>query len=151
MNDTRLQKEYKTKEDLRAVLDSLESTKKDAHETNIDELDSVKLPNGQEMERWQKVKALQLLDDVGAGQFKSGRRGYPTRLMWHRPIKEVIQIARGKGNSNENANGKGGQVDMLQHQFPVRENCVIQLSLPANLTTGEAARLNQFIQALAVK
>ncbi len=89
-----------------------------------------------------------------------GRRGRLTRFQWRDGIGmlEAVHAARG-GTSGavltestpgeEVAGGRRvGVQEQLVHQFAIRPDCIVRVTLPVDFSREEAERLAAFIKAL---
>ena len=93
-------------------------------------------------------QVLEQLAAAGCGEFRVGRRGWPTRLDW-----SIDAIAAGKvakGEAVEVEAPKDGQLrpNMTEVEFPLRDDLVVSMVLPKDLTEKEAERLSTFLRSL---
>ena len=96
------------------------------------------------------------LGDMGVGEYIMGRKGHPSRIAWNYSIRSLGEVAAG---TSDNPAGIGHDADvedgtsdetgkLISHAFQLREDCQIELNLPADLTTREAERLALFIKTV---
>jgi hypothetical protein len=111
-----------------------------------------------------------LLDDVGVGTFKRAytRDGdkLPARIYWHYVLRSIGLAAKGESqdlrlieDADDDVEQAGAintrsthllrSLDSIEHRFPLRQGRIAILELPIDLTKEEAARLSNFIAALA--
>ncbi len=126
-------------------------------ETDVDVL--VKGTNeniGPEYERRRLVRIFfKELEKVGIGTLRIGRRGKPTRFIWKTGMLEVVRtVGTDEGGSNTIENLQSDEESkprILAHRYNLRENYVVNIDLPVNLTEIEAERLSAFIKSLPLK
>lgn len=93
------------------------------------------------------------LDELECGDFKTGRRGWPSRFEWTAEIISVGRAAIGEQEDiqqidiDEEADAED-ETDWLTHTFHLRPNVEIEIELPMDLSPDEASRITQFIAAL---
>lgn len=110
------------------------------------------------------------LDEIGAGKFVLGRRGYPTRFMWdwrHVPSHALASIALGQAQPEDFAkqDDASAEVDEPQdlldedtvepetilertHRFHLREDYEARLVTPLDITAKEIAELARWVSTL---
>ncbi len=103
------------------------------------------------------LQALRDLAEAGAGEFKVGRHGAKSRIVWEYHVRSLAAAARGEGGpiklteveekelAEEAEDVEEGDV---VHEFLLRPGKKIRLTLPSDLTQREAERLGGFIQSL---
>lgn len=114
------------------------------------------------------VALLRKLDDIGAGEFKVGRRGSKTRIEWLYSQRGLGQAARGEAaqpekidevdpdeledseadveTAGETSDEVGEDDGLIAHSFQLRPDLRLSIRLPADLTSKEAERLAGFIR-----
>jgi hypothetical protein len=108
-----------------------------------------------ELDRRDVITVLQKLDQAGCGKFVIGRRGQKSRFQWRVPMMDVgrAAAARGDGADPEQAiDGSEpvrGGLSWLDHEYRLRPDLIVKLSLPQDLTALEAARLSDFVKTLS--
>jgi hypothetical protein len=147
-----------------------------AKSVTVDDLEA-ELGDEDRYDRWAIIADLKDLQGHIRGRFVAGRRGKPSRLETDFPLKDFDSdnvdgtpnsvaaaprpekpTATSSGTSvTEEAAGetktlKPGDAgrDLRQWQFPLRENLVVSVELPLDLTEREAERLATWVGALAV-
>jgi hypothetical protein len=100
------------------------------------------------------VRALKMLEDEGGGKFISGRRGKKSRFQPSPALANALE-AREDSRVGTEASSVGrtrtasaDQAPFVTHQFALREELVVTLQLPSNLTERESERLAGFIRTL---
>lgn len=96
------------------------------------------------------------LAEIGVGEFVVGRRGAESRLRWHYDVKSLAAVARGEivGEPDEVPHDAPQDDDddmtegLLDHEFRLRSDLKIVISLPGNLTKGEAERVANWVRSL---
>lgn len=99
-------------------------------------------------------------DRVGAGEFKVGRRGAASRMVWHYSVRSLGAAAQGTAepeaiDPTEIDEGREIEADLVEaeyelgwiiHTFQLRPAQRVTIRLPADLTAREAERLAGFIR-----
>ncbi len=102
------------------------------------------------------VDALRALDSIRVGNFIVGRRGQPSRFEWE-ASPAVVEKALEELEAPQDATSRldespsaaqAAEQKLLSHQFRLRPNLTVELRLPMDLTSTEAARLADFIKTL---
>ena len=98
------------------------------------------------------------LDEIGVGKFVVGRRGHPSRIEWSYSIQSLGEIAEGQidqpqeisshSDIDDEIDDELEEASNLQHEFQLRDDFKIKLSLPNDLNPKEAERLALFIKAI---
>jgi hypothetical protein len=120
--------------------------------------------NNKPISRYNAVSFIKKLSEYGCGRFVIGRRGQPSRLEWDVDALElaravlqpnaVTQIPNTEPVATESEARKSDPdlvLAVLEHTFILRPDFPVKLSLPANLTPHEAARLSRFVEALPME
>ena len=102
------------------------------------------------------VDALRALESLGGlGTFVVGRRGQPSRFQWREDphnvtgALEILTAQDATSRLRENLPAAPSEApELLNHHFRLRPNLTVELRLPENLTSTEAARLADFIKTL---
>lgn len=158
-----LQSLYQADEVARRLLDNLANRRKDRRITPASRAAVLADASHGEV-----VALLRKLDEIGAGEFKVGRRGSKTRIEWLYSQRGLGQAARGDTaqpekidevdpaeledseadvetdaeTSDEEAEDDG----LVAHSFQLRPDLCLSIRLPADLTSKEAERLGGFIR-----
>ena len=116
---------------------------------------------GPRIARRELVKTLREFAVAGCGRFIAGRHTSPSRMVWALSLNEVkaainppaVAIKPPPTETPASQPPKDAPTPndgwgMFVHPFRLRPTLNISLSLPANLTVGEADRLAKFIQSL---
>ena len=98
----------------------------------------------------QAREVLQGLADRGCGDFRIGRRGWPTRIDWKVSAIDTGKAARGEVDEvAERAPGEEPlAANMQEVEFPLRDDLRLSFQLPKDLTEKEADRIAKFLMAL---
>jgi len=121
--------------------------------TNVDRALTNLENAGHEFTRQQLVTVFKALDEIECGDFKIGRRGWPSRFEWSTGITSVGRAAIGEQEDVEQIetdadDDTGSETDWLTHTFHLRPNVEVELELPMDLSPNEAKRFAQFIDSL---
>lgn len=109
--------------------------------------------------RWNVIKALKKLQDLGFLYFISGRKGRVSRVVWNISTRKLnsavkdnviseIEIASNKYNT-EIPKVKRNLGTTFRHSFQLRPDMKINFSLPKNIQKEEITCLSTFITTLA--
>lgn len=108
------------------------------------------------------IEVVKEVQKAGAGYYRVGRRGSPTRIEWLYQMDSVGQVARGD-HSNlifsdearnliiDEASAETGLKKFdstLSHTFRLRRTETVTFHLPADLSETEANRLADFVRSL---
>ena len=124
-------------------------------ETVLDTLEHKLKRAGKPVPRAEIVKFFKLLQDFGAGELIVGRKGHSSRFRWQVDSINLSTIdvsfdkpETPKINGTSDILGTSGPTVLITHRFQLRADLVVEIKLPADLTTAEAGRLGQFINAI---
>lgn len=110
------------------------------------------------------VTLFRKLDELGAGEFKLGRRGSKTRIEWLYSVRSLGEVAQGAAGQPEEIDpaeledtetetsdadaleSEMAEGEWLVHPFQLRPGLRITIKLPVDLTSKEAERLAGFIR-----
>ena len=157
-NLSKLKKLYRNNESARKLLDYLGARKNNMNQTTVDRLVSALSNDG--VTRGQVIGALKELAKLLYGEFKNGRKGQQSRMLWRFGTVSLGQAASGKGmivkeilpDCEEDEVEPQGLSDpgpsFMSVAYPLRVDLVTEFSLPKNLTQKEANRLADFIRTL---
>lgn len=107
-------------------------------------------------------EALRALGDINVGVFTNAYRDNYARLTWRFHPKSLAEAATGRGRPEELDVSEADEVEGdepanflapgdVRHDYLLRPNRRIVLTLPLDLTHREAERLGQFIQSLPLE
>lgn len=143
----------------KSVLDEFASRQRNQQKTKLDQL-LLRLGNaGKAAPRAEVINVLRKLDEYGCGKFIAGRKGHPTRFEWQYDLVSVGKAAAGGTQSieeiqpvDDDEDGDGEVMPTpegaIEHKYQLRADWQVEITLPADLTTREAARLSEFIKTL---
>ncbi len=151
---------YKSDENAKIMLDSFAARKKAVSESYADRIAFLL-----KISYHEAIRIFKVLDSIGCGHFKNGRKGYKSRIEWSHSLISIGQVANGQSGNVEaidptnleleeevDASGltEGILIDEghIQHPFQLRPDLTVTLSLPADLTMKEAQRLSAFLQTI---
>src|SRR5262249_59844800 len=101
------------------------------------------------------VRLLQSLARAGAGRFKIGRRGKPSRFEWAAPVNRIATSVMGEpagsglAVSEARPTAAASADTQLVHSYHLRRGLILSILLPVDLTDREAGRLADFIRTLS--
>lgn len=154
MDTQKLKDLYNTHNAARMILDHAARRHRNQAETKVDRILSILWSEGHDISRGQVIDAFKRLEELGAGQFVAGRRGWPSRFVWSVGMVSVGKAAAGEAQeieqlAEEQAEDEPGG-DLLAHTFHLRADLQVALELPPDLTRNEADRLAAFIKTLPI-
>ena len=137
----------------RAFLDLAARRERNQNVTNVERALTNLQNAGHDFSRGQLIAVFRSLDELECGDFKTGRRGWPSRFEWTAEIMSVGRAAIGEQEDIQQIEPADedetvDELDWLTHTFHLRPNVEIELELPMDLSPNEASRLTQFIAAL---
>jgi len=158
VNIAELKRLYATNEAAHEILNYFAGRKNNKAETTVDRLHAVLVSEGHTLTRGELIDALRQMAALQCGEFKAGRKGHPTRMVWNVGIVSLGQVASGQativteidnGIVEEDEGEKHlADCDSMTVTYPLRPELMVGLSLPKNLTQKEANRLADFIKTL---
>jgi hypothetical protein len=155
MDIDRLKSLYQDNATARLILDEAARRQRSQSETKVDRIISLLAAQGHEISRGDIIGAFRSLEDLGAGQFMTGRRGLPSRFVWSVGMVSVGKAAAGEPQDIEEIPAEeleeAASSDVLVHSFHLRTNLQITLELPADLSGAEADRLANFVKTLPIE
>lgn len=147
-NVVKLKKVYKTNESIRRICDDLAAREKVYREWPVE-----RMCQRTGLSRADVIDAFRIFENLGFGRFLVGRRGQQSRF-----YAEVSMVSVGKAATGETTEVAADEIEegdeesaeggSIKHTFRLRPGQSVEFTLPANLTTAEAARLADFIKAL---
>lgn len=107
-----------------------------------------------EIRRHQVIKALKILDSANAGKYVPSK--YGSRFDWCTSSKSLSEHLIENEDLTWDANEDDAESheeavppSVLLHKFHLREDFIVEIELPADLTEAEAYRLSSFTGALS--
>jgi hypothetical protein len=151
----RLKDLYQRNAAARLILDQAARRQRNQSETKVDRLMAVLAAEGHEVSRGDIIDALRSLENLNAGQFVTGRRGWPSRFIWNVGMVSVGKAAAGEPQEIETIPSENSEEPpesaMLAHSFYLRVDTPVTIELPFDLTKAEAERLAAFIRTLPIE
>ncbi len=147
-NVTKLRKLYKNDPSIAKVCDDLAAREKVYREWPVE-----RMCQRTGLSRADVIEVFRTFESLNFGRFLVGRRGQQSRF-----YADVSMVSVGKAATGETAEVATDEIEEgdeesatggnIEHSFRLRADLTVEFSLPANLTTAEAARLADFIRAL---
>jgi len=137
----------------RRILDSVASRERNVWVSKVETVSSRLAAEGAPLSRGEIIEALKGFEEVGCGKFYNGRRGQPSRFVWGVGSHSVGLAAAGEKVTIDTETPKAEEREeedetLLSLEFPLRRGLSIKLTLPSDLTPGEAARLSKFLESI---
>jgi hypothetical protein len=137
------------------MLDHAARRQRNQTETKVDRIVALLATEGHEISRGDVIDAFRSLEDLGAGQFVTGRRGWPSRFVWSVGMVSVGKAAAGEPQEIESIPDESFEEEptsaMLGHSFYLRVDTPVTIELPVDLTKVEAERLASFVRTLPIE
>lgn len=115
-----------------------------------------------ELGRRNAIDLLRALEDAGAGEFRLGRKGHPSRLVWSTDAQALVDKVLGREVGPVDSSASESEPDpppptrprsipasAIDHAFMLRPDLRIGLSLPVDLSAREAAVLGEWVRNLS--
>lgn len=116
---------------------------------SVKDLEKIMAEKGVRIWYYDLVRALKGMDSLQLGQFISGRRGHETRFRASEMLPSVAKMATVDAPvTTTEPVGAAGPPTPILHRFVLRHEFEVELRLPGNLTTIEAARLGDWLRTL---
>lgn len=134
---------------------------KNYEELSIDELQEIVVSPENQFSRWDIIKAIKKLAELGFLKFISGRKGKVSRVFWHVLTRKLniaskdntineLEIIPNQYNSKPLSKVKREKGTTNEHSFILRENFKINFLLPKDIQAEETNRLANYITTLAI-
>jgi hypothetical protein len=151
---------YATDATARTILDEFASFRHNRTTTALEQL-LFRLTNaGKPVPKSEAIDVLRKLDELGCGDFITGRKGHPTRFAWRYPLSAIgkaaaaadpklpEEIKRLDDAEDDSPEPLPAESELIVHSYQLRTGYKVQLELPADLTEREAWRLSEFLKTL---
>lgn len=148
MNKNAIQELYSKSNAARAFIDNMGARKRNQSETKIDRTLDILSSVIKDINRKDVIDLFRDLEQVGCGQFVSGRRGYSTRFVWSVSSLGLAKLATGESQSEDTGADTHDELETFQHVFHLRDSFTVSIDLPTDLTKSESQRLALFLQSL---
>ena len=154
----RLRQIYSSSELAQRVLDEFAKRMRRSSETTVDATATQLMRSGLEVARTDLVELFKQLAHAGCGDFKIGRRGAKSRIVWKEDLMTVGRMAAGGARPSDeapylrhsvSASTNHSAEGLIPYPFPLRDDLTVALALPKDLTQAEATRLGEFLKAIA--
>ncbi len=160
INTEILQALYKSSGSIAALLDYLGGRERNYRETKPETLIlRVRQYNDTEVSRSEMIKFFRELERAGCGRYVEGRWGHSSRFEWTVKMSVVGQVAKGisPDDLEDETDGWGFTEDdveppedgnFITHEFFLRPDFQMSLTLPSDLRSSEAERISDWIKTL---
>ena len=151
MDETRLISLGRKSPVARLILGHFASRQRNSTQTTVDGLRAALLREGREVSRNDVVSTFKELAEAGCGTFVVGRKGHPTRFEWVVALSRAGSVAVAKATTANDQIAEPEQSNSrmtLDHQYILRQDFTVKLSLPLDLSETEASRLADFIRTI---
>ena len=152
MDKEELQELYETDDTASAFFDHIATRKRNQSETKVKRILKLLMDEGTEVSRGNMIRLLKNLQELGCGQFVTGRHGWPSRFIWDVAMTNAARIAaREEEDINDIEDGTTEEADFIEHLYNLRPDLELTIDLPVDLTEKEAVRLARFIKSLPME
>ena len=121
--------------------------------TTVDRVIEKVRQEGGDASRKDVIDLFRKLEEIGVGKFRNGRRGHPSRFEWTSQLTTVGSVASGESTEVDPYGGEDeegeSESEMITHEYKLRPNLTLELSLPEDFSEREAQRLGDFVRTLA--
>lgn len=154
INTKGLKKLYEDDATAQTILDYFATRQRGNVETSVDRLELNLKQRGTPVSRREIIGVLKELQQLNCGEFRHGRKGYPSRFAWDSvSLIDVGRYCTGETDSiaplSEEEKDDEHNVEFITHSYVLRADLDVTLELPSNLNRREAERLGEFIKTLA--
>ncbi len=156
-----LRSSYQNIPELAAICDELGNRQNNQRSTMIKSfLDKLNRNGADTIHQWKLIAAFRELERLDCGKYIEGRHGYKSRFEWNSEFGSLSICRAAFGETLSTQQDEELQDDEetyvdespeLDHQFHLRDTYQVEISLPVNLTVGEAERLAMFIKSLPLE
>jgi hypothetical protein len=148
----RLRELYGSDATARSVLDHLASRERNWATTTVDRIYANVSSDGAGVSRADIVRVFRELEACRCGEFKAGRRKWPSRFEWSVEMVGVGQAAAQETDKveqiSEDDRRDVSDTNVLKHSFRLRRDLTVVFELPSDLSQTEALRLADFIKTV---
>jgi len=113
------------------------------------------------LDYYEVIATLKALDTVGAGKFIVGRKGRDSRMSWFFDTRDIGKLAFGELDAIRDVNDvpedsidyvnsetRAERETTIKHNFNLREDFEVALTLPKDLTERDVTRLKNWLDLL---
>ncbi len=152
VDSRRLRKLYGSSPAAREILDHLASRGRSWRTTSVERILASVRESDEDLSRGEVIDVFKALEECGCGQFKAGRKGWPSRFEWAVQMVSAGRVAAGETEQVEDLTAEDLAEEepqaALRHTYRLRPDASVTLDLPRDLTASEAERLAQYIRTL---
>ena len=142
-----LQDLYESNQAARSLLDYYAERERSSKKTSVDRAEFV---TGEDY--YDLVAVFKKLESIGVGKFLVGRKGHESRMVWDYDVVSIGQAAQSKEDElepvpkdAEENDGREDEVKMKDHEFYLRPDLKLSLTLPDNFTVEDANKMKAWI------
>ena len=155
MNQDKVKRLYSKDQTARIFFDHMASRERNQSETKVERVIRILSEEGQHIARADVINLFKKLQEIGCGQFVTGRRGWPSRFVWSVSLISASRAAIGEQEEIEELpqtdSLKDDEAGNITHSFHLRPDYELKLELPIDLTPKEAERLASFVKSLPME
>lgn len=151
MNLDLLKDAYESNSTVKAICDHMSSRPKNWNETAVHRIMLYLEKDGFDFKRSEVIAAFRQLENSGCGKYVEGRHGWKSRFVWLVKSKHIVGTVEGVESQTYLVEEDDESIDeeMIEHSYVLRQDMIISIELPADLSRNEAQRLSQFIDSLS--
>ena len=142
-----LQELYKSNQAARSLFDYYAARARSSKKTSVDRAEFV---TGEDY--YDIVAVFKTLEAIGVGKFLVGRKGHESRMVWDYDVISIGQTAQSLEDElepvpkdAEEDDGRDDAVKMKDHEFYLRPELKISLSLPNDFSESDANKMKAWL------
>ena len=155
MNIDGLRHLYSENETARMLLDHMAGRERNQRVTKLKVILRRLRSDGSTVTKSNLIAAFRELENLDCGRYIEGRHGHDSRFDWQQTKSLVASRAAQSFESDPEAitdeTEETYDYDVLDHAFYLREDYLVNLTLPVDLTENEAKRLAAFVKSLPIE
>jgi hypothetical protein len=143
----------------RAAIQHIGRAKRQPEVTTAEDIIGFAISAGLTLLRQESILVLREFSDGELGRYITGRRGHPTRIEWHPArLAEAVDLIEDVQEQLEPQSRRNGPSAQIGHSastdktigtsFPLRPDCVVEITIPANLRRSETQRIARWVETL---
>lgn len=155
-----LKNTYKSDELAEYVFDYLAERQRNHRITSPERLMAILSQGSFTVNKGDVIRFFRKLEEAGCGKYVEGRRGHRSRFVWYVRMSDVGQAAQGSKETveeipqdevesvSDEVDDEGELEETITHDFVLRPDFSLRLTLPLDLKTSEASRISDWVRTL---
>jgi len=155
MDTDGLQGLYSDNDAARQVLDHMAGRERNQRITKLKVILRRLRADGSKIKQADVIGAFRALEELDCGRYIEGRHGHDSRFDWEF-TKSLLASKAAQGIEADaeqvtNESDEFYEYDILDHSYYLREDFLLTLTLPVDLTESEAKRISKYIATLPLE